>query len=87
MRRLNWSRLLAGHMRVETALEKSVPEGLQLMDRTHTGSVNEQMQTIRRTCAGKVHGALSPMGLIPWWTRKEFEESFQKGGRSGRDNI
>lgn len=47
---------------METVLQKSVPEGLQPVDRTHTGSVHEQMQTVGRTCAGEVNGGLSPMG-------------------------
>jgi len=48
---------------------KSIPEGLQPMERTHAGAVNEKLQPVGRTHAGAVCEGLYPMGGTPCWSR------------------
>lgn len=51
------------------ALELSVPEGLHLMERTHTGAVCEELQPVGRTHREEVHGGLSSEGVTSHWGR------------------
>lgn len=43
----------------ETMLDQSVSEGLQLVERTHTAAICEELQPVGRMTAGEVHGRLS----------------------------
>lgn len=43
-------------------LEQSASEGLQPVERTHTGAICEELQAVGRTPAGEVNGGLSLVG-------------------------
>jgi len=50
-------------------LQQPVPEGLHLVEGTHTGAVREELQHVERTHIGEVCGELSPMRGTSRWSR------------------
>jgi len=49
---------------------QSVPGGLHPMERTRTGAVYKELQSVGRTHVGAVHGELSPVGATSRWIRE-----------------
>jgi len=48
-------------------LEQSVPEGLYPMERTHTGAVLEELQSVGKTHTEAACAGLYPVGGCPRW--------------------
>lgn len=51
------------------AVEQPVPGELHFMEETNTGAVHEELHPVEKKCAGEVHGGLSTIGGIPFWSR------------------
>ncbi|PKU41421.1 hypothetical protein llap_8286 [Limosa lapponica baueri] len=51
-----------------TTLEQLVPDGLYPVERTHAGSVLEELQSVKRTHVRSVHEGMYPVEETPCWS-------------------